>query len=1492
MSSAEKTRNEQKVKDKMRHHYLKKLLSLLLCLTLVAGMFPVTVRADGGSLRVECPEQAEWNDNITVSVKVSAGLNIGMMQFALKYNSTALSVLSASSGSLLGSEQATLNTTVGGYVYFSWDSINNVINDAGSILEVQFQVKEGFEGEALITIDTAEDFVACDPDYQNVQVTVQSGSMLIAKGGLVHHEAVAATCETPGNVEYWEDTKTGVQYADAEGTQVITNIAVPPLGHDWGPWTIVKEATETEEGLEKRVCLHDATHVETRVIPKLVPSAGSLWVDCPESAEWNDSVTASVKVSAGLNIGMLQFALKYDSSALSVQSAVSGDLLSGDPATVNSGTAGHIYFSWDSINNVINDEGSILIVQFQVKEGFDGETLIAIDTEEDFVACDPEYNEVAVSIQNGSILIGKSGLVHHSAVPATCEAPGQVEYWEDTETGLKYADADGTQLITEIEIPALGHDWGPWTVTKAATCTEEGEETRVCANDPNHTETRQVEKIPHETELVGVVEPTVEEEGYSGDEVCVHCGQTIVIGHSIPKINPNIETVYGGRILTSEGKTHQFSEEGGTWSVVWPNSYFIGISQDGLLTVYELKEEDKANGWLVTATWTADDGTTATRYEILIVPESAEYSRLIINDDVTEIADYAFANNPYLQRIEIPDSISKIGEHAFDGCVNLLIICSPGSPAEQYAIEHGIPYANEHPLPDKLPETMRLDREHLVMYPGSTTENPLYFLDVDSDWMYYVELKSEDESVATVDDRGYVTAVAPGTTYIVASIVINEAKVYSARCRVDVAAEYVSSGTGTGLGYRIEPAIIEKKATVELYNRNYTQLHLDLHLDDILTQSYDIVPPENLGDQGAAIAYAKFLTYDSKTLKEYGYDLNDFFTLRVKDDTTIEVIPKEETLRKTAVNAKYLKGSYKASILIAMDLGEYGEAEHTVCEVIQTPITLAIKKTLPKVSAKAITLNSFVEDTAQAAFTGERISNLTVVSCPAWLSFDTESLMVSYVGMSGQNHAKTNITLLAECENWSYVKEVQIPVTCKAAAPKLTFKPSSAAVKAGTADKARIAVTVTPGNVFEPYLQDVRIVRVDEGKTASYRTEAEWSRYLDLEYGINLNDPGVWFLSVKPGEELDPAAAHTYKVWLSMMGKEFAVTVKTLPEKSAVTLSGKASGTIDSGIPGSSCIVSLTAKNFNQPTGNSGYYVSRITGYDAKSRTENEITDSFETETLGTAISFKEAATGSVPSGYSAYYAYIRLQTGSTAGAGDPEAKVKLSVKFTDPANVRRSVTLKVKNYIDVVRPGSAVLVTPTVVNCYTHTVEAEDLIFYMGTGTNRFIVGYGEENPFFDVKKDGDSFAVTVKDGVSINHKLDKFAVGVRFTADGANVETKSPANLTVKMGTSKFTQSVNAVTLLKNDGRSSGTLQIGVTDPTLSDIAAVKLDAKSEKLFELREIGVGTGKYAIHFRGDQVTTTKAQTITISVFLKGNETVNEAKPAANGTIKVKINIF
>ena len=78
-------------------------------------------------------------------------------------------------------------------------------------------------------------------------------------------------------------------------------------------------------------------------------------------------------------------------------------------------------------------------------------------------------------------------LIEDAAVAATCTEAGK-------EAGHHCSRCDYTDGGTTI--PATGHDWGEWVVTTPATTTSEGVETRTCKNDPTHTETRPIDRLP------------------------------------------------------------------------------------------------------------------------------------------------------------------------------------------------------------------------------------------------------------------------------------------------------------------------------------------------------------------------------------------------------------------------------------------------------------------------------------------------------------------------------------------------------------------------------------------------------------------------------------------------------------------------------------------------------------------------------------------------------------------------------------------------------------------------------------------------------------------------------------------------------------------------------------------------------------------------------------------------------------------------------------
>lgn len=66
---------------------------------------------------------------------------------------------------------------------------------------------------------------------------------------------------------------------------------------------------------------------------------------------------------------------------------------------------------------------------------------------------------------------------------------------------------------------------------------------------------------------------------------------------------------------------------------------------------------------------------------------------MILHERLDEIGSRAFMGCTNLDILTIPDSVTKIGENAFEGTSKLFIIqCSFGSFAEEYARKNKIKY--------------------------------------------------------------------------------------------------------------------------------------------------------------------------------------------------------------------------------------------------------------------------------------------------------------------------------------------------------------------------------------------------------------------------------------------------------------------------------------------------------------------------------------------------------------------------------------------------------------------------------------------------------------------------------------------------------------------------------------------------------------------------------------------------------------------------------
>ncbi|MBE5825656.1 MAG: hypothetical protein E7307_03375 [Butyrivibrio sp.] len=142
---------------------------------------------------------------------------------------------------------------------------------------------------------------------------------------------------------------------------------------------------------------------------------------------------------------------------------------------------------------------------------------------------------------------------------ATCEEDGHIEYYTCKIEGCDqlFKDAEGKEPLASLDetiIPALGHDWGEWKVTKKPTDTTPGEKTRTCKRC----------KHSGKEELPPVVTPGKVVIDTDGADT-VYTGETLKLSATV--------------IATVEGK--ETSQE-----VIWTssNARVAQVSEEGLVT--------------------------------------------------------------------------------------------------------------------------------------------------------------------------------------------------------------------------------------------------------------------------------------------------------------------------------------------------------------------------------------------------------------------------------------------------------------------------------------------------------------------------------------------------------------------------------------------------------------------------------------------------------------------------------------------------------------------------------------------------------------------------------------------------------------------------------------------------------------------------------------------------------------------------------------------
>ncbi|MCH5197535.1 MAG: InlB B-repeat-containing protein [Oscillospiraceae bacterium] len=117
----------------------------------------------------------------------------------------------------------------------------------------------------LDLLKTVEDMYKADPgDIDNIAEKLEEINDLLDKKDENKHTytvsagyADAPTCTASGTEKI---------ACDLCGNEYYTLVSVPALGHNWGEWTIIKEATLDDDGIMQRVCLNNCGEKEEKTV--------------------------------------------------------------------------------------------------------------------------------------------------------------------------------------------------------------------------------------------------------------------------------------------------------------------------------------------------------------------------------------------------------------------------------------------------------------------------------------------------------------------------------------------------------------------------------------------------------------------------------------------------------------------------------------------------------------------------------------------------------------------------------------------------------------------------------------------------------------------------------------------------------------------------------------------------------------------------------------------------------------------------------------------------------------------------------------------------------------------------------------------------------------------------------------------------------------------------------------------------------------------------
>ena len=286
----------------------------------------------------------------------------------------------------------------------------------------------------------------------------------------------AATCT--------ENGYDGREYCSVCNTTIKERTIIPATGHQWGEWHTALAKTCTTDGKEERVC-SKCSEKEERTIPAtghtLKKEEGAAATCTKDGHEGNTVCEVCKQV---ITTGKVIPKLGHDWSNENGKCTRCGE------------SHEHSYGKGTTIKELTCTQ----------------------DGEIDYKCSKCGYIKKEITKATGH-----EWGEWKTTLAQTCTTDGKEE-----RTCSKCSEKE------ERTLKATGHEWGEWKITLAQTCTTDGKEERICSKC-SEKEERTLKATGHKSETVGAKAPTCKEDGYTGNEVCKVCHETLNKGTTIPK---------------------------------------------------------------------------------------------------------------------------------------------------------------------------------------------------------------------------------------------------------------------------------------------------------------------------------------------------------------------------------------------------------------------------------------------------------------------------------------------------------------------------------------------------------------------------------------------------------------------------------------------------------------------------------------------------------------------------------------------------------------------------------------------------------------------------------------------------------------------------------------------------------------------------------------------------------------------------------------------